>query len=78
MWLVSLIRGNFVQRLRVGWWMGKGCKVKSDGQSLSWKLWTSRLDIYLSPKQQSGSHFGVILYMEGEEARWIIGRRRLS
>ena len=29
-WLVSLIGGNFVQCLRVGWWMGKGCKVKSN------------------------------------------------
>ena len=35
-WLVSLIYGNFVQCLRIGWWMGKGCKVKSDRQSLRW------------------------------------------
>ena len=36
-WLISLIQGNLVQCLRVRWWMGKGCKVKSDGRrSLSW------------------------------------------
>jgi len=30
--LVSWIRGKFVQYLRIGWWMGKSCEVKSDRQ----------------------------------------------